>query len=192
MFPIQKLPERTGRCFNRRFSYNNTQGCALGVIKKKNKKYAPIDDEDIIVPTEIEKEFMKGNRVYYIVPDKGYEKSPKMVTYCRGCEGKITIEDKKFPNNMVFHFRYYRKVPQDKEMKMWAMSKDSKNCYFHAWDMSCLHQIEELASVEIPDVYMDNTSFKLLKPENHEILQRKHHWDAIVENRDRLRRDGHL
>ena len=115
-----------------------------------------------------------------------------MVIYCRGCKGKITIEDKKFPNNMVFHYRYYKKVPQDKKMETWAMSNDRKNCYFHTWDMGCLHQIEELANVEFPDVYMDNASFKLLKPENQQILQRKHHWDAIVENHDRLRRDGHL
>ena len=101
----KKLPERTGRGFNRRFASDNIEGSALGVSTKKNKKSCSIDDEDIIVPTEIEKEFMKGNRVYYIVLDKGYEKSPKTVTYCRGCEGKITIEDKKFPNNMVFHYR---------------------------------------------------------------------------------------
>ena len=106
-----------------------------------------------MVPIEIEKEFMKGNKVYYIVLDKGYEKSPKMVTYCRGCEGKITIEDKKFPNNMVFRYRYCRKVPQDKEMKTWAMLKDRKNCYFHARDMGCLHQIEALANVETSDVF---------------------------------------
>ena len=84
----KKLPERTGRGFNHQFASDNTEGCALGVIKKKNTKNSPIDDEDIIIPTEIEKEFMKGNRVYYIVLDKGYEKSPKMVTFCRGVKGR--------------------------------------------------------------------------------------------------------
>ena len=55
-----------------------------------------------MVPEDVKREFMKGNRVYYVVLDKGYEKSTKMVTYCQGCEGKITLEDKKFPQNMVF------------------------------------------------------------------------------------------
>ena len=145
-----------------------------------------------MVPDDVEREFMKGNRVYYVVLDKGYEKSTKMVTCCRGCEGKITLEDNKFPQNMVFRYRYYRKVPQDKQMKNWVMSKDKKNCYFHARDMGCLHQIQELGNVKILDVYMDNTSFKLLKPENKKLLQRKHHWDAIVESHKRLARDGHL
>ena len=171
----KKLPERRGRGFNHHFACNSIEASGLGPKTMKNKRTCSVDEEDLFVPTEIEKEFMKGNRVYYIVLDKGYEKSPKMVTYCRGCKGKISIEDKKFPNNMVFHYRYYRKVPQDKEMKTWAMSKDRKNCYFHAQDMGSLHQIEELANVEIPDVYMDNASFKLLKPENQKILERKHH-----------------
>ena len=77
-------------------------------------------------------------------------------------------------------------------MKNWVMSKDEKNCYFHARDMECLHQIQELGNVEIPDVYMDNTSFKLMKSGNKKLLQRKHHLDAIVESRKRLARDGHL
>ena len=77
-------------------------------------------------------------------------------------------------------------------MKNWVMSKDKKNCYFHARDMWYLHQIQELGNVKILDVYMDNTSFKLLKPENKKLLQRKHHWDAIVESHERLARDGHL
>ena len=39
---------------------------------------------------------------------------------------------------------------------------------------------------------MDNASFKRLKPENIRVLERKHHWEAIVENREKLARDGHL
>ena len=74
----KKLPERTGRGFNHQFASDNIEGSGLGASTKKNKKNCSVDDEDIIVPTEIEKEFMKENRVYYIVLDKGYEKSPKM------------------------------------------------------------------------------------------------------------------
>ena len=84
----KELPERKGRGFNHLFASDNIEGSGLGASTKKNKKNCSIDDEDIMVPTEIEKEFMKGNRVYYIVLDKGYEKSPKMVTYCRGAKGR--------------------------------------------------------------------------------------------------------
>ena len=84
----KKLPERTGRAFNHWFASDNIEGSGFGASMKKNKKNYSVDDEDIMVPTEIEKEFMKGNRVYYIVLDKGYEKSPKMVTYCQGAKGR--------------------------------------------------------------------------------------------------------
>ena len=143
-------------------------------------------------PHDIETEFMKANRVYYVVLQEGYQNSTKMVTYCRGCKGPIRIADKKFLHNMVFKYKYYRKIPEDNTLKKWVMSKDKCNCYFHARDMACLHQIEEIEDVEIPDVYMDNASFKRLKPENIHVLERKHHWDAIVENREKLARDGHL
>ena len=69
----KKLPERTGRGFNRRFASNNIEGSRLGGSMQKNKKNCGVDYADIMVPTEIEKDFMKGNRVYYIVLDKGYE-----------------------------------------------------------------------------------------------------------------------
>ena len=68
----KRLPERTGRGFNYWFASNNTEGSALGISKQKKKKNSTVDDEDIIVPTEIEREFMKGNRVYYIILDKGW------------------------------------------------------------------------------------------------------------------------
>ena len=155
-------------------------------------RHVPDNDDNVIVPNEIETEFMKENRVYYVVLQEGYQNSKKMVTYCRGCKGPIRIEEKKFPHNMVFKYKYYRKIPEDSTLKKWVMSKDKRNCYFHARDMGCLHQIEEIQDVEIPDVYMDNASFKRLKPENIRVLERKHHWDAIVENREKLARDGHL
>ena len=135
---------------------------------------------------------MKANRVYYVVLTEGYQKSKKMVTYCHGCKGPIRIDDKKFPYNMVFRYKYYRKIPEDNTLKKWVMSKDKLNCYFHARDMGCLHQIAEIEDVEIPDVYMDNASFKRLKPENIRVLERKHHWDAVVENRQKLAQNGHL
>ena len=58
--------------------------------------------------------------------------------------------------------------------------------------MGCLHLIEELAEIEIPDVYMDNENFKALKPENKRILERKHQMEAILETREKLARDGNI
>ena len=95
----------------------------------------PVNDDRVIVPHEIEANFMKVNRVYYVVLTEGYQKSKKMVTYCRGCKGPIRIEDKKFPYNMVFRYKYYRKVPEDNTLKKWVMSKDKLNCYFQL--LSC-------------------------------------------------------
>ena len=132
---------------------------------------------------------MKANHVYYIVLKKGYETSKKYVTYCRGCEGTITLDDKRFPNNMVFRTKHYRRIPVGDK---WVMSKDKQNCYFHARDMGCLHQIPDLVNIEISDVYMSNSNFKDLKPENRRVLERKHQFEAIVETREKLARDGHL
>ena len=150
----------------------------VAVLRPKNQqkgkgpvRRVPDNDDYVIVPNEIETEFMKENRVYYIVLQEGYQNSKKMVTYCRGCKGPIRIEEKKFPHNMVFKYKYYRKIPEDSTLKKWVMSKDKRNCYFHARDMGCLHQIEDIQDVEIPDVYMDNASFKRLKPENIRVLE---------------------
>ena len=65
-----------------------------------------------MVPDDIECDFVKVNHVYYIILSPCLEKSDKLITSCRGCNGKITLEEKKFPHNMVFWYKYYRKVPQ--------------------------------------------------------------------------------
>ena len=189
----KKLPARHGRGFNPRFPTHGKQHSNnIAPQNRNNARNSDPNSDDFLVPENVEHEFMKANRVYYIVLNERYEKSTKMVTYCRGCEGPITLEDKRFPNNMVFHYKHYRRVPKDREFKTWVMSKDKKNCYFHARDMGCLHQIQDLVNVEIPDVYMDNASFARLKPENRKLLERKQHLDAVLEKREKLVRDGHL
>ena len=73
---------------------------------------------------------------------------------------------------MEYWYKYYRKVPQGPpEQRTWVMSQDQKNCYFHAHDMGCLHQLQELQNVTIPQVYMDNINFRALKPENICVLE---------------------
>ena len=84
-------------------------------------------------------------------------------------------------------------MPQDPlKQRMWVMSWDRKNCYFHACDMGCLHQLQELQNVDIPQVYMDNVNFRALKPENIRVLERKNHMEAILETHEKLAQDGHL
>ena len=141
---------------------------------QKKKDVGEIDNPntDVMVPDEIKRDFVNMNHVYYVVLSPHLEKSDKLITSCRGCNGKITLEEKKFLHNMVFWYRYYRKVPQGPpEQRTWVMSRDWKNCYFHACDMGCLHQLQELQNVEILQVYMDNTNFRALKPENIHVLE---------------------
>ena len=146
-----------------------------------------------MVPDDIERDFVKVNHVYYVVLSPHLEKSDKLITSCRGCNGKITLEEKKFPHNIVFQYRYYRKVPQGPpEQRSWVMSRDRKNCYFHVHDMGCLHQLQDLQNVDIPQVYMDNLNFRALKSENIRVLERKNHMEAILETREKLVQDGHL
>ena len=48
-----------------------------------------------MVPDDIKHDFVKANRVYYVVLSPCLEKSDKLITSCRGCNGKITLEEKK-------------------------------------------------------------------------------------------------
>ena len=91
---------------------------------------------------------------------------------------------------MVFKFKTYCHVPAGDGV--WVMSRDKQNCYFHAHDMTCIHQIHELSNARISDVYMDNRSFKDLKLENVRWLGVRGHYEAVVEIREKLARDGHL
>ena len=207
----KKLPNHTGRGYNPRYTKEDPRPTQAKPCTQKRQNVRSMDDADshgrgynpcyteedadteVMVPEETIHDFIKANRVYYVVLNPRYEKSDKLITYCRGCNGKITLEDKKFPYNMVFRYKYYRKVLQGPpEQRTWVMSRDRKNCYFHARDMGCLQQLQELQNVEIPEVYMDNANFKALKPENKRVLERKNHMEALLETREKLVRDGHL
>ena len=182
----KSLPGQTGRGYSPCYNTGQKQEVTRVPSQVPNDG----DDDNNLVPENIKKEFVKANRVYYIVLDKRYKTSEKQITKCRGCDGAITLADKHFPNNMVFRYKYYRMAPQGGGK--WGMSTDKCNCYFHACDMGCLYQITDLLNTEILDVYMDNKNFKDLKPENRRVLERKHYWDAIVEIRAKLAQDGHI
>ena len=108
----KKLPNRSGQGFNPR--YTEETPCPTQTKSQKKKDVREVDNPDtcVMVPDDIERDFVKANRVYYVVLSPHLEKSDKLITSCRGYNGKITLEEKKFPHNMVFRYRYYRKVPQ--------------------------------------------------------------------------------
>ena len=195
----KKLPNCTGRGHNLRYTEEDPWPTQTKPKNKKKQNVRSIDDADshgrgynprytqedadteVMVPEEAERDFIKVNRVYYVVLNPRYEKSDKLITYCRGCNGKITLEDKKFAYNMVFWYKYYRKGSQGPpEKRTWVMSWDQKNCYFHTCYMGCLQQLQELQNVEIPEVYIDNANFKALKPENKHVLEQKNHMEALL------------
>ena len=179
----KELPNRVGKGFNP--CYNNyLKQTRTSHINRQN------ENDYVIVPEAVEKEFMKANKIYYVVLKKGQETSTKQIVKCQGCDRAITLDDKRFPNNMVFKFKTYHHVPASD--RVWVMSWDKQNRYFHAHDMTCIHQIHELNNACISDVYMDNGSFKDLKPENVRQLEVRGHYEAVVEIREKLARDEHL
>ena len=176
----KKNPDRPGRGLNPRYNIN---------------MHAPLSPPPKIninnVPENKEKEFVRASHVFYVKLSKQLQKSDKMVTYCHGCEGPISIQDKKFPRDMVFHFRTNRLLLMSGKKAPWVMSLDKRNCYFHAHDLACLHQLHELWNLKISDVYMDNDSFSRLQEENKAELKHRRHWDAIVDTHEcvKLHRD---
>ena len=179
----KELPDRVGKGFNP--CYNN-----YSKETRSSDSNRQNENDYVIVPEVVEKEFMKANRIYYVVLKKGQETSTKQIVKCQGCDRAITLDDKRFLNNMVFKFKTYCHVPAGDGV--WVMSWDKQNCYFHTRDMTCLHQIHELNNACISDVYMDNRSFKDLKPENVRQLKVRGHYETVVEIREKLARDGHL
>ena len=123
----KKLLNCTGRGYNPRYTEEDPWPTQAKPKTQKRQNIRSVDDADtdVMVPEETEHDFIKANHVYYVVLNPHYEKSDKLITYCRGCNGKITLEDKKFPYNMVFRYKYYRKVPQGPpEQRTWVMSWD--------------------------------------------------------------------
>ena len=110
----KKLPNHSGQGYNPCFTDEPlwpTQAKPK-IQKRQNGREIDNADTDVMVPDDIEHDFVKANHVYYVILSPRLEKSDKLITSCRGCNGKITLEEKKFLHNMVFRYRYYRKVPQ--------------------------------------------------------------------------------
>jgi len=179
----KKNPARWGRGYNPR--YDNPINFPISPI-------VITDDPDVIVPDDIEKEFPKGNRVYHIVLPKRMQLSTKQISRCRGCDGPIRVEEKRFPKNFVFRFKAQRKVPPPGGQGPWVMSPDKRNCYFHALDLACLRLLYELRDVQMKDIYMDNKSFTSLTIQNKDELTSRGQMDSIIATRQQLAANGHL
>ena len=145
------------------------------------------DEETIMVPDDIEKEFMKANQVQYIVLGANNQ-----ISRCQGCDGEITKREKEKPKNMVFLYKMRRKVSPAGGTGKWVLSKEKRNCYFHAADMGCLREIVVLADIDASQIYMSNQNMKKLTKENIEELEQRYHWEAIQENRRCVRLTGKI
>ena len=173
----KKLSDREGCEVNPQYGNGNRVK-----FRKKNVTNTFIIPDEI--PKEKEAKFVRANHIFYVVLTPGLEVSEKLITFCCGCGGKIKLHEKKFPNNMVFHYRARRMIPENGNKKKWVMSKDKQNCYYHSSDLICLRNNDELKDCQITDVYMDNKSFKMLKKENKEELRHRSHWNAIIDGQE--------
>ena len=138
------------------------------------------------VPEAIEDALMEANRVYYVVLNPNNN-----ISRCQGCRLEIKKTDKKFPKNMVFLYKMRREVPPAGGGR-WQLSQENLNCYFHASDLGCLKQVYALRDLSVGDIYMSNKNIKKLKQENVDELERRDHWEPILDNRRRASRTGSL
>ena len=58
--------------------------------------------------------------------------------------------------------------------------------YFHARDLGCLWNLEELEEVELEDCYLTNETLKTLKPGHIDLLKARKLWDGSCEERNKV------
>ena len=58
--------------------------------------------------------------------------------------------------------------------------------YFHARDLGCLQNLEELEEVEVEDCYLNNKTLKKLKPGHIDLLKARKLWDGLCEVRNKV------
>ena len=51
--------------------------------------------------------------------------------------------------------------------------------YFHAQDLGCLRNLEELEEVEVEDCYMTNETLNKLKQGHIDLLKARKLWDGL-------------
>ena len=51
--------------------------------------------------------------------------------------------------------------------------------YFHAPDFGCLHAIDELADMEMDNIYMGNEAYFSLTKEHIELMKKRKFWEYV-------------
>ena len=176
--PPRKNPKRPGRGQNPKYDQQ---------IVPLNPQIDCDAADNRMVPHATEEKFLTINRPYYVVLNK-----KNLVSRCRGCQMVITEDEKRPPKNMVFLYKLRRDIPPKDGKGKWQLSREKRNCYFHADDLGCLRQVFELAKVKAADLYMSNENFKKLTNANIEQLERRDHWEPILQNRRSVRLTGDM
>jgi len=144
-------------------------------------------DEDFkIVPRNIEDRQIKElQKVEYVMLGKGNKTGN--VSSCQGCSVKISHE-KYFssPMNLVFRYKMHRKYKYNGQL---VTRSDKTYGYFHAEDMYCLRNYDELRRITIEDVYMTNATFLKLDDEHMKELDKRGHLEAVLNTRRILRQE---
>ena len=124
-------------------------------------------------------------KVEYIM--LGKETRTTGVTTCQGCRDPIK-HNRYFvaPMNLVFRYKMYQRYCQHGELKY---SHDRQWGYFHAEDMCCIRNNNELRQLNIEDVYMSNCTFLRLSEGHMKELECRGHLEPILNTRRSLR--GH-
>ena len=71
----------------------------------------------------------------------------------------------------------YRKQPVGNGK--WVRNNYKSPAYFHVQDLGFLHAIDELADVEMDDIYMANETYFSLTKEHIELMKKMRLWDYV-------------
>ena len=125
----------------------------------KNPKYADTSDETsrdadkglqkynkMVVPTVKEKEKLKENPPIYV-------RMWNHVKRCSGCERQFAEMHRKASNDLIFYYKMKR-VYYDVKLQKRVEGKEIQNTYFHARDLTCLQQVDELENLGLEDIYI--------------------------------------
>ena len=58
--------------------------------------------------------------------------------------------------------------------------------YFHARDLGCLRNLDELEEVKVEDCYMTNKTLNKLKQGHIDLLKARKLWDGLCEARNKV------
>ena len=99
-----------------------------------------------IIPEVVEQQKLGYNPPHLVmIHDK--------IIVCSGCEIPFNRKDCKEPNNLVFKYVMFRTRPNGRGQKV--VNKFRSAGYFHAQDLGCLRNLEELEQVEFVAAWRD-------------------------------------